>query len=353
MRVGSIAACAGVTAAVLVPALLAAAAGTEAAKPYRFVDLSVADHSTSAEGISGKGEVAGAARDINYVNHPSVWNKKGKRTELALPDGITTAFPHDINGSGLVVANGSDPDYNYHPLILQNGHDPIDLGVPPGADLMFIENINEKGQVSGTAFAEAATVQHPALWQRGSDGRGRWTLFTRINGSATGLNRAGHQVGILRAEAGAPRMGFLRKGKKVTPINPPNGFTELLPLAMNDSDLVVGEVFARSETDERAAPFVWDSGRLTVLPMPSGVTHGEARAVNNRGIVVGAVALADGSHAALWRKKGKKWVFVDLNTQASTGGMLLGDAAGINDNGQIVGGTLVGDSHMAFRLDPR
>jgi uncharacterized membrane protein len=358
MRVRTIAACAGVTAGVLVPALLAAAAGTQAAKPYKYVDLSasVPDGSSAyADSINGKGDVSGTVADATFAGQPVIWNKKGQRSALSVPEGIGSAFARGLNARGQTVATGRDANGAYHPLLLQKGHAGQDLGVPPGFDSAFVQGLNDKTQVLANVYSNVDGSQHPAIWTEGSGGRGRWSVHDTIDGGGAAINRAGHVVGYLQpAEQGAPQPAFLLKGKKLTRIDPPRDFTGVYAADVNDSDQIVGSVFAVSETEQLSLPFFWQNGKFTSLPIPEGVSDATAFAINNKSQIVGHAHGEAGHVALLWQKKGKKWRAVILHTQVSgAGGRELGDASGINDAGHIAGGTLVGETHTAFRLDPR
>jgi hypothetical protein len=109
--------------------------------------------------------------------------------------------------------------------------------------------------------------------------------------------------------------------------------------AVNDKCVVVGDVAPTGQLD---VPAEWDhAGRLTLLPLPAGATYGEAWAINNRGVVLGHVAQNYPGRALLWYPDGHT---VDLATP--TGGQGAFPLA-INDDGTSVG-YAIGPSYQIY-----
>src|SRR4051794_9238287 len=147
--------------------------------------------------------------------------------------------------------------------------------------------INDRGQVSGTTPTRKA-----ALWSRSGGLRVAAVPTGYTIAEGTGLNSAGHLIGVATNEDGSERRAFTFIGGKRT----------LLPgkqsraTAINDADEITGE--AMVEGKSAASPVLWRNGALIDLGACCG---GTAFAVNDRGQVAGQIYDKDGHyHAFLW-----------------------------------------------------
>jgi probable HAF family extracellular repeat protein len=110
------------------------------------------------------------------------------------------------------------------------------------------------------------------------------------SGSATAINNHGRVVGELYrtyTEYRTTSRAFLWEKGQMRNLGAPAGCSSTA-LAINDGGQIVG--FAQSRSfDQRA--LLWEDGRIddlnTCLPPGSGWTLQEARAINNRGQIVG------------------------------------------------------------------
>jgi probable HAF family extracellular repeat protein len=106
----------------------------------------------------------------------------------------------------------------------------------------------------------------------------------------------------------------------------------LTPRAINDVGQIAGSI-ENNKGDSQA--FLWQEGKLTLLPTLGGSNSG-AHAVNNRGQVVGFAETRDGPrHPAMWQS-GKVRNLGSLYGKS-------GEAWDINDRGEVVG--TLGDVH--------
>lgn len=124
----------------------------------------------------------------------------------------------------------------------------------------------------------------------------------------------------------------------------PSGFALTKANAVNDDDLVVGTAATTGFVRMRAVAWRRDTPG-TVRELQSATVDGnsEALGVNNRGQVVGYLALPSGvRHAALWRTSGE---LLDLGVLPT---MRESEAHGINDAGQVVGWSTGSDGTHAF-----
>jgi hypothetical protein len=104
---------------------------------------------------------------------------------------------------------------------------------------------------------------------------------------------------------------------------------------VNDSGVVVGTASNAVSADNNRIPVIWQGGVGTQLALPTGYTAGDANAINNAGVVVGAVGSGGGLRGAIF-SGGSASVITPLTAD----GAYLVSASGINNAGRIVGGGL-------------
>jgi probable HAF family extracellular repeat protein len=308
---------------------------------------------------------------------------------------------YDINERGDILwtwATSQDPMsdrfFDSHRMLWANGTstDLSDRGIE------FTRSINDGGTVLGGAHVEGASRSH-LLYQTDS---GTVTPIDPFDGGAVlDINDAGDLLGFIDGTAAIAVQGTV----ETVPI--PQGFTQLQPVAINES----GHVAARAavnpigDTNQRAAlfedgivtvlepapgalsssaddlndlgqlvgspgirgswvihqngrAFLHDSGtgRTTDLGTLPGYQNSVATAINNVGQVVGYAWLPENEGESIRRAYLYDYrigVMTDLNQRIPPGsGWFLTDAFDINDAGQIVGRGLVGGEMHAFLLTP-
>lgn len=115
------------------------------------------------------------------------------------------------------------------------------------------------------------------------------------------------------------------------------GYESATAMALNDAGTVVG-FQTRSVID---TPVKWAKGRISVLKLPKGAVGGQARDINNSGVIVGTVRLRDGStHAAIWTH-GRPRV-LQTPPISEIEGLDVTFANGVSDAGVVVGSTWAG-----------
>jgi hypothetical protein len=107
---------------------------------------------------------------------------------------------------------------------------------------------------------------------------------------------------------------------------------------MNEKGHVVGRSIAPSSYGKA---FVWTlTDGVTILPLPAEWQSSDAYAINDNGVIVGAVSSGSiasiGSHAAAWFPTRNGWEFQFLGALP---GHMHSTALGVNNQGDIVGGS--------------
>lgn len=339
---------------------LALLAGNQAAA-YEFFDL----------GTAGGPYSNGWA--INNANQSTGSNSLGTPTEdqgwvLSRWNGTTMNLVSDpgrfnagwaINSSG-VIAGGSSRDFvGYLHAAVWNGGTRTDLndlgGATDPADNRWsvATGINDAGQVVGTSVTADTEATKAILWDNGVNP----TVLSTLGGASTeanGINNSGQVVGnsyLAGDEAHHAALWTLSSGA-IDDLGTLGG-TSSSALAINAAGLIVG--WSNLTGDEQRAT-LWNGSTIIDLGTLGGV-NSQALAINLDGTIVGWSELADGSQrATLWGDSG----IIDLNSlldpAVSSAGWILRDAAGINDQGWIVGTAInsqlgITDGH-AFLLSP-
>ena len=224
-------------------------------------------------------------------------------------DGTSVSSPRAINNTGAIAATGEnyyDGSYldfysSLVPFIWKNGVYTL-LPNLPGTTGSFASAINDSGQVIGDAYyviGQYSSTSTAVLWDRGSVISIGASFPTSLYTYADGLNNRGQ---------------------------------------------VVGGAYLNNDNIE--TPYLWQNGRASILPLPSGVTSAEADWINDAGQIVGYwYDRNDVSHTLLWTMIGQQMVVEDLGTPG--GDYSYGSF--INNHGQVVGeGGDALDNDIAF-----
>jgi probable HAF family extracellular repeat protein len=285
--------------------------------------VSVEDYTTEiAYGINNREQIVGTSGSFGPIFMSGLQFARGvlieNRAARQFTEHNSSFIPYAINDRGEIVGLNA-----YRGFFYANGTlIPLEtLSHLPNGNLSTARSLNQQGQVVGWStvgseperkFGPLAT--HAFLWQRhGKSGKMRdlGTLPGWINSYACGINRRGEIIGSVSDATGGP-----------------HGI---------DTD--------KTDTDGRAAAFLWRNDKMTSIGTLAGSKNSVACGINDSTAIVGT----SDNRAFLW-KRGK---MLDLNAFLPSGsGWTLEEAGAINNKGQIVGsGKLNGQEHL-FLLTP-
>ncbi len=243
-----------------------------------MIDLgTLGGRDSSANDINARGEIVGYSDTRVGLVHAFRW-RSGRMIDLGgLNEMASTAAA--INNRGDVVGESGYADFR-HAVRWSHGKI-IDLG-PVNAQRSSAFDINNHGQIVGETDVDAMNTQ-PIRWN------GTSVRPLDRYGTATAINDrgqvAGHDYGSI---------SFLWEHGKITHFRVPTSmFTQAF--SINERGQIVGgsDYFG----------FVWQRGKLTLLPhLPNGGWT-SANDINNHGQVVGSGAptrIGLGEHAVLW-----------------------------------------------------
>jgi probable HAF family extracellular repeat protein len=327
---------------------------------YTLVDLGVND-SAIGHGINNAGQVVGymGARPFRTMaNQPIV----PASDDLGVLPGHTRSFAHAIDSSGVVVGSSVD-DNPYEWRAFRYGFNGAGMeSLDSVGKHSFAYGINDHGWIVGAIVTSSSQLSQGMIsWGPGwTYSMESWLGYPRQS-EAYDVNNSDQIVGWLSTTTTMPQ-AFLYDARaginRLTRIgNLPQGRSSRA-YGVNDSGQVVGEAddagwyhaFSWKDADNNG---VSDPGEMRRLE--TGYPCSRAAGVNNGGTVVGYICsnspMTYGQHqAAMFSLNGQ---VTDLNTLAPGSGWTLREAAGINDNGQIVGSMQDANGRVhAFRLDP-
>lgn len=297
----------------------------------------------STTSVTPPSRSAGSALSTSLNGSGSAIAKQYTLVDLGtgLPDSPGLA-PSDINDSGVVVGTasgnllGSLPSGSGTPqaFVFQAGSL---RALPPLAagQMTFADGINNANQIvggSGTATSERAT-----LWRADGSvtdlgpglpgGQFAEAIFISNKGEIVGIT-AGQQIGnvptIFDGKGGAtPACGTAAVQGQAN--------------AVNDSGTIVGENFL-----EQGGSAAFTCSPFTDIENPPNPTmRSFAKGINNRGQIVGRLALANGTfHPYLFQNGVTK----DLGTLFPSNPNAVGAAFSINDAGLLVGFSAEGNA---------
>lgn len=313
------------------------------AERYEVVDLGLLPGipTTEAVALNAKRQVVGLA---DAPVRAFFWDR-GQFTDMGTLGG-TLALARGINQRGEAVGTSTLAGDQVARAFVWRAGQSGDLGTLPGGVHSFGYAMNDRGQVVGTADDGSGHL-HMFLWQRRTGMVDLGTLSLGGDPDSTlpeAINNRVQIVGVALNAEGFPR-GFLWDRGAMIDLGTLGG-SDSAASDINDAGVIVGD--ASTADDLHSYAVRWTQGQIEYLG-----TLGEwsqARAINNRGQVVGWSKATDGrAHAFLWQGG----TMTSLNDLIPASGWSLIVANDINDAGDIVGmGMLNGERH-AFLLTPR
>jgi len=317
--------------------------GAHADVRYTITDLgSFGNFSATAKGISSNGLIVGAANQTSGYDF-AVRLTPGGQPQVITGEGASGAFASAVNSSGVVVGLTDSLSLNGFVLDSTGLHPLSNLGGFGGMGC----DINDAGLIVGQAYDEGQ-FGHAVTW-RLQNGAYTMTPLPELGGFSS-VARAVNAQGVIAGAADLPSSFgvaciWTTQGAQPLDVHT-SSFAEAM--GINDANQVVGY----SYTETGTVAFLWseDTGEINLGGL--GNAHSIARAINNRGEVVGQSYIAGTSatqHGFIW----KNGAMTDLNTLIVPGsGWLLWDATDINDDGLIVGGGILNGHAHAFLLTP-
>ena len=211
----------------------------------------------------------------------------------------------------------------------------------PGDDNVFVEGINERGQAVGFSQSTVSFRRSAVVF---IDGAAQpVTIPQATDAYASGIDNAGDIVGTYTARNG-DNMAFVYRHGEVRDLGTlGQAIRNSSAAGINNRKQIVGSSYIDTPTplgNRQTRAFLYQHGALTALATPAGYGSVASR-INERGQAIGRLERNDGSfedyRAALW-DKGQVKVLLD---QAS-------DARGINNRGQVVGAVLTGSGGFFY-----
>ncbi len=279
-----------------------------------------------AEAVNNRGQVLLASGLKNRTQRAYLWSD-GKLTDLGTLGGQNT-FAHDLNDKGQVVGQSQNGEGVYHAFVWENGT-LRDLGA---ADAQQSEawGINNAGQIVGT-LEMADRTRYACRWRDGK--LERLPALAGKGSGAIDVNDRGQIAGYAQA-ADSQWHATLWEDDKPKDLGVLAGFTSSSPFALNEQGIVVGAANRGGVHDHEAQPFLYRAGKLMELPGLGGKSH-HAFDVNTVGDVVGVSFNTPGGQRAFLYRGGKAVALDDLLPANS--GWKIYWARAINNRGQIVG----------------
>jgi len=215
-----------------------------------------------------------------------------------------------------------------------------DLGTLGGSSSSAC-GINDRGQVTGKSTTAAGKL-HAFLWQDGimTD---LGTLPNLLSSEGRAINNRGQVPGDSSLTGGPPFQAALWENGGVTALGALPGGTRSFAIGINNRGQAVGG--ARTAGNLQVHAFLWQDGEMKDLGvLLASDQQSIGRAINSRDQVVGnsSLVIADPpsppNRAFLWQ-----------NGEMTDLGTLGGDwatASGMNEPGQIVGGSFLASGEM-------
>lgn len=203
--------------------------------------------------------------------------------------------------------------------------------------------VNTRRQVVGLAF-QPLNVVGSWLWEEG-----QIRTLPTLGGyccEATAINEHGHVAGVSTLREYKPNHAFLWRDGKIQDLGTLGG-PESKGLDLNDAGHVVG---FSSTLNGTSNAFVWRDGKMQDLDTLPGGSSSVAWSINNTGMVTGSSSSAGGEQRAVFWQDGGIYDLNDLTSGVS--GCTLAVARAVNDRGWIVGTARRGRELQAFLLEP-
>jgi probable HAF family extracellular repeat protein len=310
---------------------------------------------TGPLGISPLGEVVGAYM-VNGVAHGYVYSTGSGFTTIDYPNSTYTNTT-GRNASGDVIGRYLDAAGVSHGYILSNGQfTSVDY---PGASFTGLGGIDPAGNIAGRSTVNGvshgfllATTRPPLRYtvrDLGKVGAKPGQPFTVANSSfvaGTAMTESGLLLAVVWSPAGVMTdLGSAGLNSIAFGINDSGLTVGQAEIAANDpggEDFCGSQAIGLPASGATCVPFAAQNGVLRALRTLGGA-NGRAIAVNGRGQIVGTAESSSVDPACPSPQKYQArpviWQGDEVLELPTVGGDRNGLAYGINDNGEIVGGS--------------
>jgi probable HAF family extracellular repeat protein len=320
---------------------------------YAIVDIgTLGGPSSAAASLNRFGDVVGAATTGDGVSHAFLY-RNGQMLDLGTLPGGSSSYATAINDRGDIVGYGGinayGPEFREFTqgIVWRNSgmrsvgalYCPCTFNVRYGTSMAFA--VSNAGWVVGDSQTNRQTFRRAFVWQdaiRPLD----------VNAAAPGDSHAYGINDIHEVVGDARDRAFLVRGGIGRDLGVLPGHATSSARAINNKGQVIG---VSADAGGVARAFLWDLGRMRELGTLPGHAASEALAINDASDAVGRSGSADmsQSRAVLWRGGSA----IDLTALVGAADWTLSSATAINDLGQIVGVGSHGGQVRAYLLTPR
>lgn len=227
-------------------------------------------------------------------------------------------FPMDVNSSGDVVGFERNSAGTANGIVIFHDGNVRSLDSLESGGMTKGFSINDRGDVVGVA--ELGGREKPVLWLSEGD---VISLFDEGEGVALSINNKGEVVGSVLVEDGKTRAFYWGKDVGLLFLLSPNDCSQAS--SINDTGEIVGSVFTKEGVE--SACFWGEAKREPLILVRSDSKASAAVHINNESRVVGWL---DGRHSSFIWSQEDGVVVLDFKGE-------IAEAFYLNDRGQVVG----------------